>query len=291
MFEKILVPVDGSPISETALPFGKEIAKAFKSELDLLFVCDEHACEHLVEHQNYLKKLASSLKDGSTSVNVSPVVVQGQPGVEILWFAEQKNIGLIVMATHGRTGIREWAFGSVAHKVIQTTKKPLLVIRGTEAEAKADSKNCLSRIMVPLDGSPRGEAALPFVREMLGHLYSEAILLQVVPEGEHVHTVGGINYVRFKEQQIEPMKTSAQKYLAGVAKSLENTKAKARIEVRVGDPAMEIIRLSSELGACLTAMSSHGHTGLERFVYGSITQRVLHGGKTPLLLVRAPSMD
>lgn len=113
----------------------------------------------------------------------------------------------------------------------------------------------------------------------------------LVAPGRHVHTIGELDYVRFDGHEIDRAKARAAEYLEQVAAKMGTTKATVRHELEVGDSAEAIIRLAGEMGTCLVAMSTYGYSGIERWVFGSVTHRVLHHGNTPLLLVRAPGAN
>ena len=292
MFNKILVPLDGSRLAELALPHAEVLAGAFNSEVNLLEVCEQKGCPHHHMHQLYTEKLAelvkNHIKKAGPVVTVKPLVLEGKAATEIIGYAEQNDISLIIMATHGRFGIMSWAMGSIADKVLQRVSTPILLIRARAPALKEGKSEMFSKILVPLDGSKTGEAVLPYVSELTKKLKSEVILLQVIASGQHVHTIGGLDYVRFAEQQVESMKASAQQYLKGVSRRFADTRATVRSEVKFGDSATGIIKLADETDTSLVAMSTHGHTGIERWTFGSVTHKVLHGSNTHLLLVRAP---
>lgn len=291
MFERILVPLDGSKLAELALPHAEELAGAFNSEITLLFVCETPHCKSRHEHEVYVEKTAESIRKNMGGTSVKAVVVNGHAAAKINDYADQNDISLLVMATHGRTGIMSWALGSITNKVLDRVRRPILLIRAISDTQEAGPMTCFGRIMLPLDGSEAGEAALPHVIEIAKKLYPEIILLQVVAPGQHVHTVGGLDYVRFPEQLIETMKSDARKYLQKLGDRLMATNATIRLEVKLGDPAEEIIKLAGEVGTCMVAMSSHGHSSIDRWTFGSVAHKVLHSGNTPFLLVRAPEVD
>jgi len=293
MLNKILVPLDGSELGELALPYAEELARVLGSEVVLIFVCDTAQCRYRHEHQVYVEKMAQQVREyieeKSSEVTVKPVVLDGHPAATIIDYAEKNDTGLIVMATHGRSGIMSWAMGSVAHKILHAVDMPVLLIRARiPAPAGGKEGQMLDRVLVPLDGSESGEAALPYVRELAEKLKLELILLQVIAPGQHVHTVGGLSYFLFPEEEVEKTKESAQRYLEGVSRRFAGTRATVRSELRLGDPATEIIKFAAEADARLVAMASHGHSGIERWALGSVTHKVLHSGNRPLLLVRAP---
>ncbi|TRZ49540.1 MAG: universal stress protein, partial [Dehalococcoidia bacterium] len=103
----------------------------------------------------------------------------------------------------------------------------------------------------------------------------------------HVHTDGGLDDVRFTEQQIESMKAEAKEYLDRVSEGLAGTKGMVRSEVGVGDTAHGIIKFADEANIRLITISSHGRSGIRQWISGSVTQKILHAGNTPVLLVKA----
>ncbi|MFC1981044.1 universal stress protein [Chloroflexota bacterium] len=121
--------------------------------------------------------------------------------------------------------------------------------------------------MVPLDGSVRSEAVIPYIRELASRLEVELTLVQVVSQANH-------DYM------------DAEDYLKILCGLLEEEGVTSRYEVKVGAAADEIINLADELNIDLVAMSTHGRTGVGRFTLGSVAQKVLFGGNTPILLVR-----
>lgn len=292
MFKQILVPLDGSRFAELALPYAEELATAFDSEVSLLFVCDTPHCEQRYEHQVYIERTAELVKNAiggeRPKASVKPVLLEGHAAAEIVSYASSNDINLIVMGTHGCSGLLCWAMGSTADKVVDRADASILLIRASEPAPEPLREEIFKRILLPLDGSEAGEATLPYIKKLTEKLESDVILFHVIATGKHVHTIGGLDYVRFTEQQVEATELKAKQYLAQVAGKLAGTKAVIRSEVKVGDTAQEIINFANETNASLVAMSTHGHSGIERWALGSITHRVLHHGNTPLLVVRSP---
>lgn len=290
MFNRILVPLDGSNLAELALPYAEELAGALSSEVDLVEVCEHKDSQHRHMHQLYIEKMAelvrNRIKEVGPIVKVKPVVLDGESAAEIIGYAEKNSIRLIIMATHGRSGIMRWAMGSVANKVLHRISMPMLLIRAKAPILKEGKGEMFSKIVIPLDGSNTSEVVLPYVRELTEKLKSEVILFQAIALGQHVHTIGGLDYVRFTEQQVESMKTEAKRYLEKVSSKLMDTKATIRSEVKVGDAAQEIIKFTDEIHACLVAISTHGRSGIRQWILGSVTNKVLQSGNAHVLLVR-----
>ena len=149
------------------------------------------------------------------------------------------------------------------------------------------------RVLVPLDGSKVGEAALPHVEKLVSKLApevkAEVILLQVVSSLTH-YVIAGEASVRvpYTEKELEQIKKKVRSYLNKVGESLRSKGATVKTKVATGKAAEEIIKAADETKANLIAMSTHGRSGLSRLTFGSITDKVLRTGTVPMLVVRAP---
>jgi len=295
MYEKILVPLDGSELAEVALPYAEELAGRLGSEVRLLYVSEPAEASYRRMHQFYMQKVAEATKHaaeryaekpGEKAIKVESRILVGNPAEEIVDYADKADIGLIVMATHGHSGIKRWALGgSVADKVVRATKQPVAIIRARGARPDVREKGVLNKALVPLDGSKESEAVIPYIEELASKLKVGLILLQVVARAYHVHE--GIE-VPYTEEEVKPLEADAERYLEKVSKALQGKGISTRWEVRVGHEAEEIIEFADEIVADLVAMSTHGQTGISRWAFGSVTDKVLHAGNTPVLLVRTP---
>ena len=291
MWERILIPLDGSDLAELAIPYTEELAGAFNAEVVLVYVSEPAESQYRHMHQLYIEemseKMGSHIKDYRVGM-VNPIVLSGEPAEEIIDYADKNDVSLIIMASHGRSGMTPWATGSVTNKVLHATKVPVLLIRATKSPQRAPGKHLLNRILLPLDGSEAGEAAVPYIQELIDRLESEVILLGVAPAGQHVRTVGGLDYILYPEQHLELVKAEAGKYFDKVCHSLTGTKGTIGVELKVGDVAREIIKLAEETNTSLIAISAHGHSGIEKWVFGSIAHKILQVSNIPILVVRAP---
>lgn len=306
MYQKILVTLDTSKLAEIALPYAEELAAKFGSELILLHVGTLADSTDKSDHNLYLKKITAkternikeyrALSPGAkvkvTSALLGSPAIIANPPEEILDYIEKENISLVIMATHGRTGIGRWALGSTANKVARAAMCPLLLIR---AGAHSPRKVSLAKILVPLDGSQPSEAVLPYVENLASTFKSEVSLLNVVemlyhvyPYSEGVGYYGSAGVIRmaYTEEEMKPMRAVAEKYIKDINNKLSSKGIRTSYEVKTGSPGEEIIKAERKLHPHLVAMSTHGHSGFGRFDHGSVTDKVLHGGNTPLLLVR-----
>jgi nucleotide-binding universal stress UspA family protein len=149
------------------------------------------------------------------------------------------------------------------------------------------------RILVPLDGSLVAEAAIPVAEELVSKLSAvqkvEVTLIQVVTSLTHWVVAGEAGApVPYSEQEINLIRKEAQAYLDKVAERLRNKPASVKTMVSVGNAAQEIIKACDQIPADVVVMSTHGRTGLGRWAFGSVTERVLRAGSVPVLLVRLP---
>ncbi len=288
MWKRILIPLDGSNLAEQALAYAEELAVAFSSELVLLYVSESREKQYHHMHQLYVEEVAKQLKERfKKRARVKTVVLSGEPAEEIIGYAEKNNISVIIMASHGRSGITGWVMGGVASKVLHTTKVPVMLIRVAKPPRKAPRKRLLERVLLPLDGSETGEAAVPYVQELISKLGVEVILFGVVAGGRHVRTVGGLDYILYPEQELELIKTEAGGYLDRLCQRLAARKGRVSVELKVGDDiAGEIIKFAKKDSVSLIAISAHGHSGIEKWVFGSIANKVVQVSKIPVLVVR-----
>ena len=150
------------------------------------------------------------------------------------------------------------------------------------------------RILVPLDGSRVGEAALPYVEDLISKLSPEVkveVTLFQVLSSASTPVVGGYEYVAFShsEKQMEETRKKAMDYLDETGKALVSKGATVTAKVAIGDASDEIVKAAEEMNANLIAMSTHGRSGIGRWAFGSVTDRVLRReGRIPIAMVRAP---
>jgi nucleotide-binding universal stress UspA family protein len=147
-------------------------------------------------------------------------------------------------------------------------------------------------ILVPLDGSKVGEAALPVIDQLCDKLAAgtkvEITLLGVITLLRHWVVVGEASApVSYTEDELNLIKQRVMDYLDQTAETVKCRGVTVNSEVRTGNASEEILKASEELKIDLIAMSTHGRSGLRRLAFGSITDKVLHGASIPVLMVRA----
>ncbi len=298
MYTRILVPLDGSTISEGVLPYARAFATALDIPVHLLQVMDPNTLipsvaaqqgrSHNIltinrEHNgDYLKETAASF---SNPAAISSSVRVGKPAQVIIEVAATDRDTLIAIATHGRSGIRRWLLGSVAEKVLHGADNDVLLIR---AMGQIDRKIAaqLKRLVVPLDGSEVAEKALPCAVELAKKMNLELILLRVYLMPGVAYPTG--SYAPDWKLLDQEMRQRASEYLEGKSKQLRN-EGLERVSFRVleGSAAEKIIEVARESPESLIAMSTHGASGIGRWVLGSVTERVIRHSDTAVLVVRA----
>ena len=150
------------------------------------------------------------------------------------------------------------------------------------------------KIVVPLDGSKIGEAALPYVGDLVSKLSPqvkvEVVLLQVL--GRLTHTIAAgtaATEVPYTEEEMKQHENKAMDYLNEVGETIKSKGATITAKVVVGSTSEEIVRIAEEINANLIAMSTHGRSGFSRWAFGSVTDKVLRReGRIPITMVRAP---
>ncbi len=316
MFQRILVPLDGSKRSEQALTVAARIARATNGTITLLQVVNplvgysgvlatpmfrngqiELACAGA---NAYLTKVTQS--EDLKGIPVQAEVKVGLAVEQILQEIMSQGIGLTVLCSHGRTGFKRWALGSVAQRVIHHSPVPTLVLREkgpTLPALHADSARPLCAI-VSLDGSPLAESALVPTANLVAAL--------ATPGQGAVHLMHVIKpLVSASDEGVLPQYESeavsqAQMYLQMVRERLLTRTRDLNLLVtwsvtQAADVAEMIVTTAEEqMGSAgenssdFLAMATHGRGGLERWVMGSITERILDATKLPMLIIRPQQM-
>lgn len=283
MYGKILVPLDGSTIAEQVLPHLADLAQAFGSEVIVIGVCEPEETEQGKSCSLYIHEQAERLKSTAPKAKYKAEVLFGRADNKILDHAVQEKANIIVMTSHGKSGIMPWSLGSTVSKVLTRTQIPVLVIRASEKQQVKD--RLFRKILVPLDGSEKSAAVLPYIAEIAMKFKSEVILIRAVEPGRHVHSVGGLSYVRFKDIDIDKEKNKARKYLEEQGNKLVDTGSKVSYKVAAGESAPEIIKTAKESDCSLIALSSHGHSAFDAWAHGSVTYKILQASNKSVLLV------
>ena len=281
VIESVMVPLDGSALAEAALPIGESIAKRSGSALHLVRVVDlEAAADEARNAQRELETIADRV-DASTQVHVR----LGAAADQIVAVAGTLAHPLIVMTSHGRTGVGRWAFGSVADRVVHGGGAPVLLIRSGLAPV---DPNDFARFLVPLDGSALAEIALPEALE-LSRLFNATVHFVRVVDTARIFMTVGIDQAPISadivNQLITDLDAQARNYLDSITSKARAEGFTAESEVPNGNPVGALLEYSDTKRIDLVIMATHGRGGFNRLVFGSVAERLLRLMPTPVLVV------
>ena len=309
MHKKVLVPLDGSEIAEILFAYAKELVGRLDMDVVLLHVCTPEEYELHPMHRMYIEHAADLIRQHCLTVredapkghknnriDVSGILAVGHPAEEILRCADDNNVDLIIMATHGHSAIKRWSMGSVAAKVLRASRVPVWLIRAGIPYEVIHDRYSRTTVLVPLDGSELAEVVFPQLAVLAEHRGTERVdlvLLRVcepiiIPPGYEVDV--SEDWASYVEQHLNKAKEEAEKYLADIADGFEAIGMRVKTEVKVGQPAAEIIAYAEAHPLNLVVMSTHGWSGHSWWPWGSVTGKVLENISSPLLLVRPQKM-
>jgi nucleotide-binding universal stress UspA family protein len=300
MYSKILVPLDGSKTAEKVLPYARYLSGKFKVPVELLAVVDiAEVASHMVSEKarfldtiiedavrystSYLRGVATTFAD--TGV-VSCSVEKGKAEDTIIEKAATDKAMLITMATHGRSGLNRFLLGSIAEKVLRGAANPLLLIRATE-DGKPAGEAMLKSVIVPLDGSELAEAVLPLVADMAKKLDLEVELFRAYHIPYNVYAGDEGFYAGNYDELLASVRDEAKEYLDKKASDLKRLGVtKVTCVTKEGFAGDEIIALGRKTADNLIAMSSHGRSGVNRWMLGSVAETVVRHSGDPVLITR-----
>ncbi len=285
MYNKLLVALDGSPLSERALPYVSDLVRATASEeVVLLRVVEAGGGQELSMADSYLNNCASQLVKSASFFRCiewqSIPSPEGAAASSIIQFAEGHGFDLIVISTHGRTGIDHRAMSSVAKKVLRDADIPVFFVPTSDEPTLSPAG--LKRVLVPLDGSQPAERSLPHVQQFASRSGGvEVTLLHVKPE-EQPDSDSGADWNVQGDAEGDILT-----YL-DLAGSLVDSDATVATKVRFGRPAEQIIKQAEESSPDFIAMTSHGRTGAPGSPFGSVAEEVIHSSPVPVLMIPDP---
>jgi nucleotide-binding universal stress UspA family protein len=282
--KRILVPLDGSRLSEAVLPLAEALARDHAADILLVRALrPQPSAEAEIaaqqEAEAYLAGMAASL-EGAGLPGVDWKVWYDAPDRAIADAARYNKADLVTMGTHGRGGLTRLLLGSVAESLVRHAPVPVLLVRGELTW----TPGAMARILVPLDGSTLSEEVLRVVQGLAGPLDVAVDLLQVI---EPIPGPAMIELPGSARELADVRPAEAARYLEKIAARLEGQGVRARAEVREGAAVEVITRVAQERGAGLIAMTTHGRSGLGRLLLGSVAERVLRAAPVPVLLWRA----
>jgi nucleotide-binding universal stress UspA family protein len=274
----ILVPLDGSLFSEQALAHAVRLAQAEQARLVLAQVVTSDTARALYDAQAYLDRIAASWRGGVQEVEAH--AVRGDPSAELVRLAGILPAELIVLATHGRSGVGRSIYGSVADEVVRHATTPVLLVpHGAQPPWSAEQ---LPKILVTLDGSESSEAILGPIQQPSAFKQAECILLQVIDSPPPTMLVYNGWYGLDTDGDLK----LARAYLESVAKRLRPSVRSVTPRAELGRMPDHIVKVAREAKVNLLALATHGRGGLSRLVMGATATDLVQRADVPLLLTR-----
>lgn len=293
MKKRILIPLDGSPFAERILAHLSTFGPSKNLDLILANVLESSryyatfGSESLLTYdlsywrsqaKEYLKMKAGELREMGHTVRTR--LLKGDVAAALSDLAQAESVDLIAMTTHGRSGINRWVMGSVAERVLRSSSLPVFLVRPGADVIHSGAKTFL----VPLDGSKLAESALDPVVE-LATRHDRVLLLSAVEHPEYWVEASTDLHVPPAAGTVEQQEKLAADYLENVASRLAAQNLTSEILVLYGPPADSIVDVAAQEGVALIVMTTHGRTGLDRWVFGSVAVKILRGAECPVLVV------
>lgn len=298
MANVIMVPLDGSPLAEQVLPLAVSLAQQIDGSILLMQALYPMQMRHTPRGLKKEEALRESLRQNAlqylkqieerlTEVNIPCItsVIERDSDLAITDLAQKHEVSYIVMSTHGRTGFSRWALGSVTERVLQQSDYPLIIMRPEEKPPlNAFDSLSLKRIVVPLDGSPLAEQVLPKAKQIAQAYKAELLLFYAIPPiPPALLMVGSVSIANnWDENEQEEAKT----YLKKMVSNLQSEGFMANFTIGNGPAADAILSYSDHVKADMIAMTTHARPALGRLILGSVTDRVVRAGETPVLVTR-----
>jgi nucleotide-binding universal stress UspA family protein len=286
MFNKALVPLDGSAQADGVLPYVARLVRGLNRPLVLAAALESGPAPTLERRRQdmdrHLREVVTRL--AGVGVEATPVVAVGRPAQEIVRLAEQEGCNLILLPRQRDDARARGSLGSIAEKVIQASPVPILTIPPPEAAFDRSDGGPIASVIVPLDGSPLAEMALPYAEALAQPLAAEVVLVRAVSLGDRYMVTLG-DGPSFDAVPPEVVDDEAAAYLSRVADKLRAEGVEVRWQLLRTPPAPGIVELARQTPQSLIALTTHGRSALARWFMGSVAEAVVEAAETPVLVI------
>ena len=296
--DDLLVARDFSSVSDRAVRYALDIAARTGATLHVLHAevlheaadpdgTEDHSpAEDVARVREELKQAGAVSPEALDAVAVKEVVRRDvSAGPAIMSYASEADVDLIALGTHGRRGPGRILLGSVAEEVVRRADRPVLTVRGDGEDRRAPSPEAIERILVPVDFSDFSREALRAAKEW-ATLYDASIdTLHVIAEALHpAFYVGGVESIYDMHPDIEE---TVQERLDTFVAETDGPEVEIRSHVQVGNAAPDIVEFVDGNQIDLVTMSTHGRTGLDRFLLGSVAEKIVRHVRCPVITMKA----
>lgn len=285
MYERILVPTDGSDAAVAAVDTAIALARRFDAEVhgihvvdstSMLAAADDTTGELVRRGKDAVAAVADRATDADVDATTTLIEEATPPHRGILAYADDHDIDLVVMGTHGRTGVGRVILGSVTARTLREASIPVMTVH---EETVIDSE--LDSLLVPFDGSAGAQAAADHAIELAQVTDATVNFVHVVHPGV---VAGDVN----ARMILEALEEAGERALETVIGNAERAGVETGdAPVLVGKPHREIVAFADEQDIDCIVMGTHGRTGLGRFFLGSVTERVIRKSEVPVIATRA----
>lgn len=284
MFDNVLVPTDGSDCADAAVQYAEDLAGRYGATVHVLSVVDSRPLEN-VPHREQVTDEYTEIAErtgaelSAPDISVTEAVQTGVPHSAILEYAADREIDLVVMGTHGRTGVERYLLGSVTEKVVRLSDVPVLTVSLTDDGTVSFP---YEEILVPTDGSAGAETAVGPALEIAR------------TDGARIHALSVIDPMAMgvdvrSEAMLGSLEESARMAVEAVEKRATAASVPSvETAVELGSPYRGIRSYVDTHDIDLVVMGTHGRSGLERYLLGSVTEKTVRTSPVPVLTVRQP---
>jgi nucleotide-binding universal stress UspA family protein len=306
MYRKIVVPLDGSPLGERALPLAVELARRTGATLHLVHVHlpvmlpavidrpipDSELDSDLYKQMVEMLSILVTRLQAVANVPIETKLIYAERNTSIAAnlesYAKEIEADLLVMTTHGRSGFGRMWLGSVADELIRTLSLPILLVRPDEQLPAFDERWRLDRTLVSVNGTSTSESILPHAKAFAKIFESETVLLRIVEPVILSRYAADATLVQVDQDLLDQTQAEARAYLDRIAQEFGEQKVIVR-DVVDAQVALALLDAAEKHEVGMIAMATHGRQGLNRLLVGSVADKVLRSANVPLLVYRPES--
>jgi nucleotide-binding universal stress UspA family protein len=296
VFTRLIVPLDGSKVAETALPVANRLAKVLKTSVMLIHVLEKNAPEiiHGDEHLQEAKKAKAYLHDMAKQFFSSTVKVEehvhpieeSDVAASLSAHSSEHSKDLIIMCAHGNQRLKTWWNGNIAQQIVSVGHTPVLLVQ--EKEIEPSSMKLYKQFLVPLDSDADHEQVIPLTIQLGKKFHANMTLLSVIPT---LSTLAGENAITGRmlpstmRETLDISVEQARQYLMDISNKIMQKQIGVRIEVTRGNPAREIQRVAEQVKSDLVILGSHGRIGQEAFWADSVASKLFNSLNAAVLVI------
>lgn len=296
MFDRILLPLDRSALAECVLPHAIAIARAFESQVTLLHVMDtprEARWQRAMDPLNWQIRKAEAttyLNDVELRLQAAGLltethILEGFAAEQVIGFSDTHSSQLIILSSHGQSGLSDWGVSSVAQKIAQRARTSVMLVRAARPVTPDETGLRYQRILVPLDGTQRAETILPAAVTLARAHDAQIVLVHLVQQPALPRrTPPGHEDVELADRLVARNQAEATQYLDQLRSRITG---EVEARVLVSDHlAATLHELVEQEKTDLVLLSAHGYSSQTRGLYGDVVSNLIVHGMTPLLIMQ-----